>query len=171
MESPLEIILTTTHKPQMVAYVNSNPSCFEELVKLAMGDKQPYSWRASWLLWSCIEKNDKRIQKYLKDFIQVLPTRVDSQKRELMKILEMMEIPDELEGLLFDQCMAIWEKLDQQPSVRINAFKILVKIVGRHPELREELNFLTQDQYIESLSQGVKRSLKILLKKKTPSKK
>ena len=39
---------------------------FEEIIKLAIVDKQPYSWRAAWLLWSCMDKNDQRIHKYIK---------------------------------------------------------------------------------------------------------
>jgi len=50
----------------MISYLKSHPDDFEEIIKLAIVDKQPYSWRAAWLLWSCMDKNDQRIHKYIK---------------------------------------------------------------------------------------------------------
>ena len=43
----------------MLAYVKANPNEVEELIRLALADKQPYSWRAAWLLRSCLEKNSE----------------------------------------------------------------------------------------------------------------
>lgn len=159
METALEKILTNTHKPEMIAYVAAHPESFEEAIQLAISDKQPYSWRAAWLLWSCMTKNDKRIQKYIKEIITVLPKRKDNQKRELLKIIEQLELKEAYEGILFDYCVSIWEKTDKQPSVRFNAFKILAKIAKKHPELLKEISSLTENQYTESLSPGVIKSV------------
>ena len=159
MKTAFERILTNSHRPTMESYVIVHPESFEEAIKLAIADKQPYSWRAAWLLWSCMVKNDKRIRKYVKEIINVLPKRNDNQKRELLKILEQMEINEKLEGLLFNHCVNIWEKTDKKPAVRFNAFKILAKISKRHPELSKEIISLTQNQYTESLSSTANRSI------------
>lgn len=164
METAFEKILTNSHRPAMESYIVVHPESFEEAIKLAIADKQPYSWRAAWLLWSCMEKNDKRIRKYVKDIINVLPKRKDNQKRELLKILEQMEINEKLEGLLFNHCVDIWEKIDKQPSVRFNAFKILAKISKRHPELYKEIISLTQNQYTKSLSSSANKSINKMVK-------
>ncbi|MCA4900327.1 MAG: hypothetical protein ACK514_02495 [Bacteroidota bacterium] len=66
IETKLEHLLTSSHKAEMIDYMESHPGDFTELIKLAIADKQPYSWRAAWLLWSCMDKNDKRVRKYLK---------------------------------------------------------------------------------------------------------
>jgi len=159
METAFEKILTNSHRPEMESYVVAHPESFEEAIKLAIADKQPYSWRAAWLLWSCMEKNDKRIRKYVKDIINILPTRKDNQKRELLKILEQMEIKEKDEVLLFNHCVTIWEKIDKKPSVRFNAFKIVAKIANRHPELFQEVILLTQKQFMKSLSSTVNKSI------------
>ena len=164
METAFEKILTNSHRPEMESYVVAHPESFEEAIKLAIADKQPYSWRAAWLLWSCMEKNDKRIRKYVKNMVNILPNREDNQKRELLKILEQMEIKEEFEGLLFKHCVTIWEKIDKQPAVRYNAFKILAKITQRHPELFQEVNLLIQKQYTESLSSTVNKSINKIVK-------
>ena len=135
VETKLEHILTNSYKADMISYMKSHPEDFEEAIKLAITDKQPYSWRAAWLLWSCMDKNDQRINKYVEKIIYTLPTKSDDQLRELLIILQRMELRNEYEGKLFDICVNIWEKIGKQPSVRYNAFKLLVKIIKKHPDL------------------------------------
>ncbi|PKL87698.1 MAG: hypothetical protein CVV23_13845, partial [Ignavibacteriae bacterium HGW-Ignavibacteriae-2] len=61
MESELENILITSYKDQMILFLKSNPQYFDEAIKLAISDNQPFAWRSAWLLWSCMEDNDQRI--------------------------------------------------------------------------------------------------------------
>jgi hypothetical protein len=159
VETRLEHILTNSYKADMISYLKSHPEDFEEAIKLVITDKQPYSWRAAWLLWSCIDKNDQRINKYVEKIIDSLPTKSDDQLRELLIILQRMELSDEYEGKLFDICVNIWEKIGKQPSVRYNAFKLMVKIIKNHPDLSKELTFLTESHYMDSLSDTVKKSV------------
>ena len=159
METALEHILTNSYKADMISYLESHPEDFEEAIRLAISDKQPYSWRAAWLLWSCMDKNDQRIKKYIKDIINTLTTRNDDQQRELFIILQQMELDEEDEGVLFNICVDVWEKINKKPSVRYNAFKLIVKIAKNHPDLSHEVIFLTQNQYMDSLSDTVKKSI------------
>jgi hypothetical protein len=165
METALEWTLTNSYKADMISYLASHPEDFEEVIKLAVADKQPYSWRAAWLLWSCMEDNDQRIHKYLKRIINTISDKNDDQQRELLIILQKMEISKELEGSLFNHCVTVWERIGKKPSVRYNAFKIIVKIAKKHPDLSDEIAFLIQDQYLESLSPTVKKSISKMIKK------
>ena len=159
METALEHLLTTSYKADLISYVNSHPDAFEELVGLTLTDKQPYSWRASWLLWSCMEQNDPRIQLHIEEIIKSIPIRSDNQQRELFIILQKMEIDEEFEGLLFSTCVDVWEKINKQASVRHNAFKLIVQIAKKHAELSNEVFYLTQNQYMETFSNGVKKAI------------
>jgi hypothetical protein len=164
METALEHILTSSYKVDMIAWMDAHPEYFEEAIKLAVSNKQPYSWRAAWLLWSCMEKNDQRIQGYVKSIIDILSVRDDNQLRELLIILHQMEINEELEGLLFNHCISIWEKINKKPSLRIIAFKIIDKIAKKHPDLSREIIFLTQNQYLDSLSPAAYKSVTNMIK-------
>lgn len=164
METPLEHTLMHSYKEGMIYFMETHPEAFEEAIKLAISDKQPYAWRSAWLLWSCIEENDQRIQPYIKDIINALSGKKDGHQRELLKILYVMDIDEEHEGFIFDLCVSVWEKINKQPSVRYNALKIILKIAKKHPELLNEIGFLTQNHYLESLSPGVKWSIKKMIK-------
>jgi hypothetical protein len=167
MATALEDKLINSYKEEMISFLISHPEHFEEAIKLAISDKQPFSWRSAWLLWSCMEENDKRIQKYIKAIVDGIKTKKDGHQRELIKILYKMDIKEKYEGILFDICMTIWEGIGKNPSVRITALKFILKVANKHPELLEEIVFLTQDHYLESLSPGVKRSIERMMKKVT----
>jgi len=164
MESKLEHILTHTYKEGMIAFVEAHPEVFEELIQLTVSDKQPYSWRASWLLWSVMEENDPRVRESIPVIIDVLPQLRDGQQRELIKILYKLELDEDYEGRIFNLCVNVWEKIHKQPSVRLNAFLLILKISKKHPDLQHEILLLTQEQYTETLSKGVRHSISKLIK-------
>ena len=70
METELERVLISSYKDKMISFMDAHPEYFEEAIELAISDKQSYSWRAAWLLWSCMEENDSRIQGYIKKIIK-----------------------------------------------------------------------------------------------------
>lgn len=148
----------------MISFMNNHPEHFEEAIELAVSDKQPYSWRAAYVLWSVIDENDNRVQKYIKKIVEAVKNKNDGHQRELIKILLIMDLGEKYEGVLFDLCLGIWEQIEKTPSVRINALKMIIKIANKHPELANEISFLTQDHYLESLSPGARHSAKKLLR-------
>jgi hypothetical protein len=164
MKATLEKILTSYHKEGMIARMRANPKLFDEAVKMALADTPIYSWRAAWLLWSVMEKNDPRIQKHIKDFISILKTAGDSRQREILHILMNMEISPKFQGLLFDACITLWEDISKQPSVRVTAFRIILRIVIQHPELVNEVDYLLQNHFLETLSPGAKHSVNKMIK-------
>jgi hypothetical protein len=170
MTSVLEEKLIASYKTEMISFLKAHPEYFEEALQLAISDKQPFSWRAAFLLWSCMEENDKRVQKHIKSIVNSIKTKKDGHQRELLKILSNMEIKEKYEGRLFDICISLWEQIDKKPSVRMTAFKFILKIAKKHPELKEEINFLTQDHYLESLSPGVKNSIERMVQEEIKSK-
>jgi hypothetical protein len=164
METALEHILMKSYKDEMISIMEAHPEYFEEAIELAISNKQPYSWRAAWLLWSCMEENDQRIQEYIKKIINTIATKNDDHQRELLKILLQMELNEEYEVFLFNVCVTVWEKISKKPSVRFTAFKFIIKIAKKHPDLSNEITFLTQDQYMDSLSSAAKKSISKMIK-------
>ena len=156
--------LLNSYKDEMISFMHAHPEYFEEAIELAIADKHPYSWRAAWLLWSCIEENDERIQKYIGNIVDTLETKDEGHQRELLKILLKLELNEEYESILFEHCMNIWEGINKSPSVRVNALKFIIKIAKKHPELAKEITYLTEDHYLVSLSPGAKNSVSKLVK-------
>ncbi len=148
-----------SHKEEMISFMHAHPEYFEEAITLAIQDKQPYSWRAAWLLWSCIVKDDPRVQKYIHKILENIGNKSDGHQRELIKILLEMNLNEEQEGLLYDICVTLWKQVDKKPSVRFTAFRFIVKTAHKHPDLSNEVALLSQEKYLNTLSPGVKRSI------------
>jgi len=164
METRLEHVLTHFYKEGMIRHLAEHPEDFEEALQLAVSNKQPYSWRSAWLLWSCMEMDDARVKGSIKKIIELLPTLKDGHQRELLKILQMMELCEEEEGLVFNLCLTVWEQIHKAPSVRWHAFMTLLKIAKNYPDLLHEIQFLTQEQYMETLSPGIRHTLGLRIK-------
>jgi hypothetical protein len=163
IESALERKLIDSSKDKTVSFLNSHPEYFTEAIELAVSDKQPFSWRAASLVWSCMDENDRRVRPYIKSIVKCIKDKKDGHQRELLKILYKMDIDDKYEGRIFDICMNLWEQTGKDPSVRMTAFKYIIKISRKYPELMEEVAILTQDHYLESLSPGIHRSIERML--------
>ncbi|RFC54029.1 hypothetical protein [Brumimicrobium aurantiacum] len=161
--TPLESILTKSYKQEMLDYMEANPQDFNELVELAITNKQPYSWRAAWLLWSCMKKNDEMVAPHIGRLIKGLDSFKDGHQRNLINILLKMDIPEDYEGQLFDICVNLWMQIEKQSSVRIKAFEVMVSLAKTYPELQHEIKALASDEYIDALSGGIRKSCLRLL--------
>lgn len=148
----------------MVAFVNANPDKFPELINLALSINERFSARAAWLLSNCMVENDKRLKDHIGRIIEVFPQLKDGHKRDLINVLRKMELDEDQEGVVFDICSNAWLSINSIPSVRYVAMQLIFKIADRHPELYNEIELLTQNQYIETLSSGIKRSINRSLK-------
>ena len=156
---------TRFNKEKFITAVNAKPEHFKETFEIALGNDLPQSWRAAWVLNHTLKKNDERLDPYIDRMVNSLFQKPDGHQRELLKLLEKSELNDDIEGQLFDKCITIWESVEKSPSVRVVAFRILAKVAQKYPEMKNELEFLTQDHYVEGLSPGIKRSFQKILAK------
>ena len=153
----LERVLIESRKEGMVAYVNSTPATFVELVELSLSDKQPFAWRAAFILTTVMKRNDKRISNRTDEVINAIDGKPDGHKRELLKILLKLELIEEQESLLIDKCIDIWKDIEAKPALRFYALRMLMNIAEKYPDLESEIRLLTTDMYMDSLSQGIRR--------------
>jgi len=157
-----DILSSRINRSQLFSLFDAHPEKLEEAILLALSNKQPYAWRASWILSHYMKTNDPRFLEYSTELIKAIRFKKDGHQRELIRILQKLDLNDDNEGLLFDECMTIWESINKRPSVRIFAFKFIVDMVKKYPELNNEIKHLTQSQYQETLSPGLLRSFERL---------
>ena len=155
----LERVILTSFKEDMIKFVKAKPERFDELVELSLSNKQPVSWRANSVLNSLIKKNDKRLTNKIDKVLKLIPKSNDSNRRELLKLLMKMGIPESKQSEFIDVCINLWVDVDIKPSVRCYAFRILIDYAKQYPELSQELTPLTKDIYMDTLSDGIRRSL------------
>ena len=100
---------------------------------------------------------------YQSHCIEALNHPNDSFQRELLKLLGKQVIDDELKGILWDRCLAIWLNTKKISSVRIKALEILIPLAIKYPELHHEWLSVNTQAHIDHLSPGIRKSsLKLL---------
>lgn len=167
MEETLEnILIARLYKRELVSFLERHPDQFVDVIEMSLTDREPEAWRAAWLLFHTMEDDDIRVKPYVKTIVKKLKNKKDGHQRELLKILGRMEIKKKHEGKLFDACMSIWESIDKSPSARGTAFKTMLALTKKYPELKSEIESLTQSYYTDSLSPGIRHSLFLMLNKK-----
>lgn len=159
MKSTLESQLINFRKEELVTFLKTHPEFFNYAIELAIKEERLLSWRAAWLLCNCMGNNDTRIRKYINKIIKVLPGKEDGHQRELIKILLKMKLSEKQEGNLFNLCMNLWEGINKSPSVRVTAFQFIYGLTEKYPELKSEVQYLTQDHFLETLSPGIRNSI------------
>ncbi|MFY0683392.1 MAG: hypothetical protein JXR20_02490 [Balneola sp.] len=164
MSTPLEQVLIRRKKSEMIEFLAQHPQNFDPAMLLALGNELPICWRAAWLVGGTTEKNDARIKQYIHQIIKVLPERGDGHQRELLKLLLKMDLTEDYESLLFDHSVSIWEQVRKQPSVRYFAFKGMVKVTEKYPDLKNEVLSLTQPHFINPLSPGIRKGVLKIIK-------
>lgn len=159
----LEYVMKHYRKDGMMRVVAERPGAVQELADMVLGSDPYIAWRSAWLLWSSMEPDDIRVKPFVDRYLEHLPNVADNLKREIFKVLEMMNLSEKQEAILFDICVEEWKSVFKKPGVRFNAFKILVKIIHKYPEMSDFLDLLTEDQYLDTMSLTARKSL--LLKK------
>ena len=81
-----------------------------------------------------------------------------------------MDLEEQYEGVLFDICIDTWVKVSKKPSVRYNAFKLIIKIATKYPDFSKEVVYLSQNQYMDTLSDTVKKSINKMIDELWPKK-
>lgn len=110
-----DILLGRFCKDELVEKLNSDPVSFRKTLDLALDGLQAASWRAAWVLYHSMKEQDSRLQPYIAEIIDAIVGKKDGHQRELLRILERLDIPEEQEGILFDVCMNVWEQTGKIP--------------------------------------------------------
>lgn len=157
--SDLRTILMSRNKSAMVHFLKENPEQFEEAVTFSLSGQQPIAWRAAWAIGGNLAECADKLELHLGNILDQLPELDDGHQREFIKILIQCNLDEDQQGLLFDICVSIWEQVRKKSSVRYFAFQVMADMTKIYPELIHEVISLTQPQYINSLSPGIKKGV------------
>jgi hypothetical protein len=127
--------------------IGPNQEDFDELITLFLGDEYRVTQRAAWVLSHCADEHPWLIEKHIEPLLLNLQKPVgDPVKRNTLRVLRNVEIPEELMGIAADLCFDFLLSGKEPVAVKIHAMTILHNIVKKFPELKEELKVAIEDQ-------------------------
>lgn len=149
---------------RIVDYVGKDVERFAELIELFWGNEYLVTQRAAWTLSDCCQNHPDLIQPYLERFIHNLrsPDLHDAVKRNTLRVLQIIDIPEDLLGDAADIGFSLFGKKEEAIAIRVFAMTVLLQVVQKVPELKDELRLMIEEQMPYESPAFVSRGTKTL---------
>lgn len=157
------------HKILEVAnYIKQNNTKLKELINLLKSEDEFLRYRVAWCLSACYDNKTKGLSLYCDHYFNLLQKETySSVKRNILRILQWIEIPENLHGELINLCFIYLHDINEPTAVKAFSIAILEKMCGFYPDLISE-TLLVCEPYKSNSSPGIKsranRIFKILSK-------
>ena len=165
-----EEILKDRTKENMIrlaGILSEDKQLIEHLLKLISNENQESpAIRLAWLFQHLDDLFPKCVLPYQKDILVILNkgNRFDGVKRALVRALSNQKLKEEELGLAAEICFNYLSSQEESVAVKVHAMTVLLQIVQRVPELKDELIFSLEEQFPYQ-SAGFKSRAKKILKK------
>ena len=146
-------------------YIGTDPGRFDQLLSIFFSKEGPFDQRAAYSLDLILREYPEMARPHLEAMVAVLNEEVhDAVKRAVVRLLQFVEIPDQLMGDLMDHCYGILENPNEAIALRVFSMTILYNISKKEPDLKRELKLMIE-AHLPYGSSGFKNRGKKILKK------
>ena len=150
---------------KIVNYVDADINRFNQLYRLFKEQDYRLSQRAAWSVNYCVENNPHFLAGRFGELIELLDQpKHDAIKRNILRMLQFVDIPDTWKGIYYDRCMQFVASSKEPIAVRCFSMEVMHNIATGIPELENELKLLLPD-FEYSDSAGLRARSKNLLRK------
>lgn len=128
-------------------YIGNNQVLFDELMTHFFSNEYRITQRAAWIVNHCVEKYPFLINSHLERMVHNLarPKLHDAVKRNTVRILQSVDLPEELLGPLVDYCFKFLLDPKEAVAIRVFSMQILYNICKKEPELADELRIVIEE--------------------------
>ena len=149
---------------RIVNYIGNDRQRFQVLVNLFITGPYRLTQRASWPLSICVEKNPALAKPYLKLLLQNLTKEPlhNAVKRNTVRLLQYVNIPERLQGLAADICFKYLLDPKEPIAVRVFSMTVLANIASDKPDLKKELLLVLEDQLPYGSAGFISRARRII---------
>lgn len=159
-------ILREYSKPQALKianYIGDDNERFSELITLFLEDEYRVTQRAAWIVSHCSDQHPQLLHPYLEKIIANLGGDIAiAVKRNTVRILQFVDIPEKLMGTLANYCFKYLTDAKEPIAVKVFSMTILANIAKKFPEMKDELRMAIEDQMPYGSSGFLSRGRKVL---------
>lgn len=148
----------------IAAWVGADKRRFKELMDLFLKGEYRITQRAAWIVGHCADEHIELILSYLNKMIDRMlePDVHDAVKRNVVRILQDIEIPRRLTGKVATICFELLASPKEPVAVRVFSMTVLANIARQEPELKNEIRLIIE-QHMPTGSAGFRsRGMKVL---------
>ena len=146
---------------RIVEWIDTDADRFAELMRLFLSDTYRVTQRAGWPLSDCVKLHPALIKPYFSQLLKQIE-RDDvhiAVRRNVVRLLQFVEIPKRYEGRIFDACYALLNDPKEPVAVRVFSMTVAANIARNSPELLEELH-LVATKYPDMMTPGFRARLR-----------
>ena len=163
-----DYIRNTVYKENVsvvVNYIGKDSKRFAHLMEMFFSDDNRLAQRAAWVMSHCVDKQPELASPYLTKMVKHLYiSNQDAIKRNVLRILQFIDIPEPLWGEVLEKCFEYLESNNEAIAIRAFSMTVAHNISQHVPELKPELKALIEEIIIFG-SAGLKsRGNKIVAK-------
>ncbi|HNU87377.1 MAG TPA: hypothetical protein PKJ94_03775 [Ferruginibacter sp.] len=149
---------------KIVNWVGGSQQRFDELFRLFLNDEYRVVQRAAWPLSYCVIAHPSFISKHWKQLLDNLkkPNLHDSVKRNSIRLMEDIDIPEKFHGEVMNICFGYLESPAEPLAVKVFSMSVLAKLAKEYPEIKTELKLIIEDQLPHQTAGFKSRAKKIL---------
>ncbi len=104
--------------------------------------------RSAWSIGICAERHPALIRPHLKQMVKKIqqPDVHDAAKRNVVRILQHIDIPGDLLGIVATSCFNYVSSPNEPIAVRAFSMTVLANIAMRKPGIKNELKLVIEQQ-------------------------
>jgi hypothetical protein len=148
----------------IVEWVGNDVSRFDELFNLFLNDEYRVTQRAAWPMSYCVIAHPELMKNNFEKLIENLrkPHFHDSIKRNTVRLLQSIVIPEEQEGAIMELCFNYIQSPTEAVAIKAFSLTILGNLAKRYPEIIPEIKLLIHDQMLHQTAAFQGRAKKLL---------
>lgn len=149
---------------KIVKWIGDNQLRFDELFHLFLNDGYRVVQRAAWPLSYCVAGHPLFIKKHFSKLLKNLhkPGIHDAVKRNTVRLLQEVEIPEKYHGEIMDTCFRYIASPDEAVAIKVFSMTILLHLSRRYPEIKNELKMIIEERWNYETAAFHSRAKKIL---------
>lgn len=152
---------------EIVDWVGNDQKRFNELFYLFLNDEYRVTQRAAWPMSYCVIAHPDLMKNNFEKLIGNLnkANLHNAIKRNTVRLLQSIEIPEKYEGAAMDICFKYVESPKEAVAIKAFALTILGNLSRKYPEIIPEIKMLIEDQ-LHHQTAGFKGRAKKLLQER-----
>jgi hypothetical protein len=133
---------------RIVYWVGDSQKRFDGLFNILMQKESILTQRAAWPVSYCVEAHPEFIQNKFERLIKKLNTPVlhDAIKRDCIRMLRFVFIPEKYRGEIMDLCFRYLEAPKEKVAIKVFSLYVLANLAKLYPEISGEIRLLIEDQ-------------------------
>lgn len=136
------------HCNKIVGWVGDSQKRFNELFRLFINDEYRVVQRAAWPVSYCVVAHPSFINANFDKLLKNLqkPNLHDSVKRNSIRLLQHIDIPEKYQGDIMNICFQYVENPTEAVAIKAFSLTVLSNLAKQYPEIIQEVKILIEDQ-------------------------